>query len=64
MHILGITSKPTLEEVEERLLQVIALNDPDKGGSLYLQEIANTAAECIRSALRHPDFVFPEIKIK
>jgi len=62
MRVLGIASKPTQEELEKRLGHVVALNDPDKGGSTHLQEIAKTAAECIRDALGKPDVPFPEVK--
>jgi hypothetical protein len=39
----------------------VALNDPEKGGSAYLQDVARTAKLCIESNLGVAEF--PEVKI-
>lgn len=39
---------------------MFTLNDPDKGGSAHLQEIARTAKDGVERALNTPNFVWPE----
>eukprot|EP01125_Pyxidicula_operculata_P011125 TRINITY_DN3631_c0_g1_i1.p1 TRINITY_DN3631_c0_g1~~TRINITY_DN3631_c0_g1_i1.p1 ORF type:complete len:272 (+),score=57.69 TRINITY_DN3631_c0_g1_i1:17-832(+) len=51
MKILGFTYKPTRDEIQERLERITELNDPEKGGSSYIQAKAKQASERLELAL-------------
>lgn len=61
MRILDLTEKPGLREIEEKAAQLIGLNDPEKGGSPYLQKKVEEAAKRVTRALLAGE-KFPEKK--
>jgi len=56
MRILGFTERPTPQTVNERVEHLVGLNDPEKGGSPYLQVKAREAGDKVISSLADGSF--------
>jgi len=51
--ILNVKSESTAEEVQQRYDHLFAQNEPQKGGSFYLQSKIFRAKQCLDSSIEH-----------
>jgi len=52
LRIMGFTSKPTMEDLNEKATKLKELNDPSKGGSSYISSKVIASHNCIKDAIR------------
>eukprot|EP01103_Thecamoeba_quadrilineata_P006245 TRINITY_DN15974_c0_g1_i1.p2 TRINITY_DN15974_c0_g1~~TRINITY_DN15974_c0_g1_i1.p2 ORF type:complete len:114 (+),score=23.89 TRINITY_DN15974_c0_g1_i1:49-390(+) len=53
MRILNLSEKPSLTEIQARYDKLYKINDPEKGGSFFLQTKIGNAKARLEKALKH-----------